>query len=95
MPSADIAALGATRKLLGFSRSTVVFENATVADLLQELKTLDGKTLYDSLVCDGKLRGDFAVVVDGVSLKSEQLHQKLKGGEQVVTMAILRHLHGG
>jgi len=41
------------------------------------------------------LRGDFAIVVDGLSLKADQLNKRLQGGEEVVTMAILRHLHGG
>ena len=95
MASANIAALGTTRKMLGFSRQTVEFENATVADLLRQLPTVDGRTLYDNLVCDGKLRGDFAVVVDGLSLKADQLNRRLQGGEEIVTMAILRHLHGG
>ena len=95
MASAYIAALGTTRKMLGFSRQTVEFENATVADLLRQLPTVDGRTLYDNLVCDGKLRGDFAVVVDGLSLKADHLDRRLQGGEEVVTMAILRHLHGG
>ena len=95
MTSANIAALGSTRKMLGFSRRTVEFESATVADLLRQLHTLDGRTLYDNLVCNGKLRGDFAIVVDGLSLKADQLNRRLQGGEEVVTMAILRHLHGG
>ena len=97
MASAKIAALGTTRKMLGFSRRTVEVEsdNATVADVLRQLPTLDGRTLYDKLVCDGRLRGDFAVVVDGLSLKADQLNRRLQGGEEVVTMAILRHLHGG
>jgi len=95
MASANIAALGSTRKMLGFSRRTVEFEHATVADLLRQLNTLDGRTLYDNLVCNGKLRGDFAIVVDGLSLKADQLNRRLQGGEEVVTMAILRHLHGG
>lgn len=95
MANANIAALGSTRKMLGFSRRTVEFEHATVADLLRDLKTLDGRTLYDHLVCEGKLRGDFAIVVDGLSLGADQLDKPLQGGEEVVTMAILRHLHGG
>jgi hypothetical protein len=95
MASANIAALGSTRKMLGFSRRTVEFQHATVADLLRQLNTLDGRTLYDNLVCNGKLRGDFAIVVDGLSLKADQLNRRLQGGEEVVTMAILRHLHGG
>jgi len=95
MASANIAALGTTRKMLGFSRRTVQFDNATVADLLRQLPTVDGRTLYDNLVCEGKLRGDFAVVIDGLSLKAEELNRRLEGGEEVVTMAILRHLHGG
>ena len=95
MPTANIAALGSTRKMLGFSRRTVEFDFATVADVLRDLKTKDGRTLYDNLVCEGRLRGDFAIVVDGISLKADQLNQKLQGGEEVVTLAILRHLHGG
>ncbi len=95
MPTANISALGATRKLLGFSRRTVEFEQSTVADLLRRLDTVDGRSLYDNLVCEGKLRGDYAIVVDGLSLKSEELNKALQGGEEVVTMAILRHLHGG
>ncbi|MGA2335244.1 MAG: hypothetical protein WA383_10645 [Terriglobales bacterium] len=97
MTSAKLAALGTTRKMLGFSRRTVEVEidNATIADVLRQLPTLDGRTLYDNLVCDGRLRGDFAVVVDGLSLKADQLNRRLQGGEEVVTMAILRHLHGG
>jgi hypothetical protein len=84
MPAANISALGATRKMLGFSRRTLEFEHATVADLLRSLETSDGRSLYDNLVCGGKLLGN-----------SEQLNTPLQGGEEVVAMAILRHLHGG
>jgi len=95
MASARIAALGITRKLLGFSRGAVNFERGTVTDLLRRLPTVDGKTLYDHLVCDNKLRADFAIIVDGLSLATDQLNRPLEGGEEVVTMTILRHLHGG
>jgi len=95
MPAANISALGATRKMLGFNRRTVEFQCATIADLLRSLDTVDGRTLYDDMVCEGRLRGDFAIVVNGLSLKSDQLNKPLQGGEEVVTMAILRHLHGG
>ena len=95
MPSVELAALGATRKMLGFSRRSLIVENATVADLLRSLATVEGKSLYENITCEGKLRGDYAVVVNGQGLKSEQLEMKLAGGEQIVTMAILRHLHGG
>jgi sulfur carrier protein ThiS len=95
MATVSFAALGATRKLVGFSQRNMIVENATIADLLKSLETVDGKNLYDNLTCEGKLRGDFAIVVNGQSLRSEQLETKLTGGDQVVTMAILRHLHGG
>lgn len=95
MPTVDIAALGTTRKLLGFSRRAVEMEKGTLADLLRDLPTVDGSNLYKHLVCDGKLRGDYAIVVDGLSIRADQLDTPLQGGEQVVTMAILYHLHGG
>jgi len=81
--------------MLGFNRRTLEFERATVADVLRDLKTLDGRTLYDHLTCEGRLRADFAIVVDGLSLGADQLDKPLQGGEEVVTMAILRHLSGG
>lgn len=95
MPTIHIAALGMTRKLLGFSRRSVELETTTVAELLRDLETVDGGNLYDHLVSDGQLRGDYAIVVDGLRVRADQLDRPLKGGEQVVTMAILRHLHGG
>jgi sulfur carrier protein ThiS len=95
MPIANLAAIGATRKMLGFSKQTVEFEGSTVSDLLQQLQTLEGCSLYDRLVCDGKLRPEFAIVVDGLSLKADQLDKQLNGGEQVVTLAIVRSLAGG
>ena len=49
MPTANIAALGSTRKMLGFSRRTVEFDSATVADVLRDLKTND-KTKQRSIV---------------------------------------------
>jgi sulfur carrier protein ThiS len=95
MPKVAIAALGTTRKLLGFSQDTVDFAGGTVADLLRELETNDGRDLYANLVCDGRLREDFAVLVNGATIKPDQLDKPLEDGDQVVTMAILRHLHGG
>jgi hypothetical protein len=95
MPTVDIAALGETRKLLGFSRRSVAMHGGTVADLLRSLATVGGGDLYSRLVCDGKLRGEYAIVVDGLSLRADQLDKPLDGGEQVVMMAILRHRAGG
>jgi hypothetical protein len=95
MAAANISALGARRKMLAFSRRTVEFEGGTVTDLLHGLETVDGRSLYDNLVWEGKLRADYAIVGNGTSLKSDQLKQPLQGGEEVVTLAILRHLHGG
>lgn len=95
MPIANIAALGTTRKMLGFGRNAVEFDGTTIAELLRQLPTRDGNSLYDFLVCDGKLRPDFAIVVDGMSLGADQLDKQLQGGEDVVTMAIVRHLAGG
>jgi len=91
----DVAALGTTRKLLGFSQQRVEFAGGTVANLLRQLATNDGRDLYANLVCDGRLREDFAVLVNGLTVKADQLESPLDEGDQVVTMAILRHLHGG
>lgn len=95
MPTVEIAALAGARKLVGFSRRTVAVEEGTVADLLRALPTVAGDNLYSHLVCDGQLRGDYAIVVNGLSLRADQLETPLEGGERVVMMAIVRHLAGG
>jgi hypothetical protein len=95
MPPVDVAALGTARKMHGFSRRTLSVDQGTVADLLRSLDTVEGRNLYVNLTSEGRLRGDFAVLVDGLSLKPDQLDRPLSGGEQIVTLAILRHLHGG
>ena len=95
MPEVQVAALGAVRKLAGFSQKTIAFEGATVADLLRALDTQARGNLYETLVCEGKLREDYAVVVDGLSLRADQLQTSLAGSEQIVAMAIIRHLAGG
>ncbi len=95
MPEVQVAALGAVRKLVGFSQKTIAFEGVTVADLLRAMDTQAGDSLYENLVCEGKLREDYGVVVNGLSLCADQLETPLAGGEQIVTMAIIRHLAGG
>lgn len=95
MREVDVAALGAVRRMLGFSRQKIAFDGSTVADLLRALQTLEGGNLYLRLVCDGKLRPDYAVLIDGASLRVDQLEKRLEGGEAVVTMAIMRPLAGG
>jgi len=95
MPTVNVAALTGARKLLGFSRRTVEMDGGTVADLLRSLETVEGGNLHSLLVCDGKLRGEYAIVVNGLSLNPDSLNTPLQGGEQVVMMEILRHLAGG
>lgn len=95
MPTIDIAALGSARKLVGFSQRQVEFAGGTVSDLLRKMATKDGRNLYENLVCDGRLRGDFAVLVNGLTLKPDELDTALEEGDQVVTMEIVRHLSGG
>jgi hypothetical protein len=95
MLEVQVAALGAVRKLVGFSQKTIAFEGDTVADLLRSLETQAGNSLYENLACEGKLRGDYAVLVNGLSLRADQLETPLAGGEQIVALAIIRHLAGG
>ncbi|MBI4445249.1 MAG: MoaD/ThiS family protein [Acidobacteria bacterium] len=95
MPEIDLTALGEARKMVGFSQKKIELSGHTVAELLRAIGTLDGENLYEKLVCQGKLRGDYAVLVNGLSVKPDQLDMEVKQGDQVVTMAILRHLHGG
>ncbi len=96
MPSVDVAALTGARKLLGFSRRKIeMSEGETIADLLRSLETVEGGNLHSLLVCEGKLRGEYAIVVNGLSLSPDSLDRPLQDGEQVVMMEILRHLAGG
>ncbi len=95
MPEVQVIALGAVRRQVGFSRREIAFEGATVRDLLKSIETQQGASLDSLLVCNDKLRGDYAVVINGMSLQADQLDTPLEGGERIVTMAVLRHLAGG
>ena len=95
MTEVHVIALGAVRKQVGFSQRNVAFEGATIRDLLKSIETHEGGSLHSLLVCDEKLRGEYAVLVNGLSLQANQLDAPLEGGEQILTMAILRHLAGG
>lgn len=95
MLEVHVIALGSVRKQVGFSQRDVAFEGATIRHLLRSIETQGGGSLDSLLVCDERIRGDYAVVINGRSLKADQLDTPLEGGEQVVTMAILRHLVGG
>lgn len=95
MPEVHVIALGAVRKQVDFSQRDVAFEGRTIRALLKSLETQEGGSLEALLVCDDRLRADYAVLVNGSSVKVDQLDTPLAGGEQVVTMAIVRRLAGG
>lgn len=95
MPNVNVIAIGEARKMVGFSQQKVEIKGTTVADLLREVATLDGQNLYANLVCEGELRSDYAVLINGTSVCPSRLETPIQEGDQVVTMAILRHLHGG
>ncbi len=89
MPVIDIAAIGAARKTLGFGRRTVVFEGGTIGDLLRALDTVTGANLYSRLVENGRVTGDYIILLDGAPLRPDQLQERFEGAGQVITMAIL------
>jgi hypothetical protein len=95
MPEVRVIALGEVRRQVGFSQREIMFEGATVRELLRSIATKQGGSLEDLLVCENRLRGDYAVVIEGLALPADQLERRLAGGENVVTMAVIRHLSGG
>lgn len=95
MPEVRVIALGEVRRQVGFSQREIIFEGSTVRDLLRSIETQQGGSLEAMLVCENRLRGDYAVVVEGLALPADQLDKRLEGGENVVTMAVIRHLAGG
>lgn len=95
MPRAEVTALGPVRRMVGFSNKTVEYEGETVADLMRAIETKDGETLYDVLVDDGELRGDYTAFLNEHQLRTKQLNQPLKKDDRLVTMQVIRPVRGG
>lgn len=92
-----VTGLVGVRRALGWSSKEVEFAGQTLEDLLKTVKTRDGLTLYDFLVENGEMKGDYAVIVNGVNLASGDscLSMEIGENDQVLAMTVLGVVAGG
>ncbi|MBI4322118.1 MAG: MoaD/ThiS family protein [Chloroflexi bacterium] len=98
MVKARVTALQSVRRAIGWSSREVDFAGGTLEDLLRQIQTGDGQTLYDFLVENGELKPDYAVIVNGDSVAARGpsgLSMHLTDNDEVVAMAVLSVMSGG
>ncbi|MEM3112269.1 MAG: MoaD/ThiS family protein [Candidatus Anstonellales archaeon] len=80
------------RRVLGWDDKEIEFEG-TIEDLLKSLTTLQGETLYQVLILDGKIKDGYLLSVNGRLINSIDLN--LQPGDRVMMMDLVRLFHGG
>ena len=93
----NVTALMRVRELLGWHQKAVEFEGATLVDLLKDVKSQDGRSLYEILVQeDGTISPDFAVWMNCRPVRpQDSLEIPLQSGDRVIAMPVLRFRAGG
>lgn len=87
-----VKALSELRRVLGWDDKEIEFEG-TIEDLLKSLTTLQGETLYQVLILDGKIKDGYLLSVNGRLINSIDLN--LQPGDRVMMMDLVRLFHGG
>jgi len=93
-----VTALQDARRALGWSTRTIDFAGGSLEELLKDVGTQDGKTLFDFLVENDELRADYAVLVNGTNVSgpgAAGLLTELDENDHVVAMTIFRVAAGG
>ena len=88
-----VKAMSEVSRILGWTEKEVEFEGSTLEDLLKSLITLDGPSLYDRTVKEGKLAGGYVVSLNGQVVTS--LDTLLTPGDSIMTMEMVRVFQGG
>ena len=88
-----VKAISEISRVLGWDQKEVEFEGSTVESLLKTLGTRDGESLYSYIVEGGGLKGGYIISINGHVIPS--LETKLKPGDRVMTMEMVRLFHGG
>jgi molybdopterin converting factor small subunit len=87
-----VKVLSEVRRIVGWDEKEIEFEGS-FGDLLKSLKTIEGKSLYQVLVEDKKIKDGFVLGVNGRCISS--IDMPLQPGDRVLIMDIVRLFHGG
>jgi len=93
----NVTALMAVREMLGWSHNAVEFTGGTLSDLLKELNTSDGKTLYELFTREnGNISSEYMVWLNCRPVKQDySLEIPLQSGDRVIAMPAVRFARGG
>lgn len=93
----NVTALLKIRELLGWNQKAVEFNGDTLADFLKEIKTTDGRSLYDLMVEeDGVIGKDYLVWLNCRPVKSQyRLDIPLNSGDKIIAMPVISYRGGG
>jgi len=94
----NVTALMQVRELLGFQHKAIEFTTGdTLAQLLRQVVTTKGQSLYDLFVQDdGSVSSDYMVWLNCRPVKqSHSMEIPLQSGDRVIAMPAMRFRAGG
>ena len=92
----EVKALGGVRQALGWGERRIKSNSTKVVDLLKELQTQSKQSVFDLVVCDGKVKDGYAVRLNKEDISNLQgLETPLRGNDTVVVMEVLSVPFGG
>ena len=65
MVKVKVRAFAFIREKLGWREKDLIFNGKTIEDLLKNLKTMNGETLFDLMVEKGEIKPNFLVLLNG------------------------------
>jgi len=93
----NVVALMSIREMLGWSNKLVQLPGGTFVDLLREVTSENGKTLYDLFVQeDGTIGSEYMILVNRRRIMPEHsLEIPLQSGDRVIAMPAIMFARGG
>ena len=93
----NVTAMMAVREMLGWSQKKLLFTGETLAQLLKQLNTSDGNSLFNVLVQeDGSVKQEYMVWLNNRPIKEEHsLEIPLHHGDRVLVTSMIKFSAGG
>ena len=84
MTKVKVLVFASLRDKIGWSQKEVLVNGDKIRDLLRSIKSIDGRSLYEIVIENGKLRPNFLILLNGREISFlNGLNTKIKDGDMV------------
>jgi|GEM_PF-58127 len=93
----NVTAMMAVREMVGWSQKKLNFSGNTLAQLIREITTIDGQSLYSVLIDEeGAVKKDYMVWLNNRPVKEQHsLEIPLQNGDRVLLTSMIKFSAGG